>query len=318
MIEFIRLTRPLNMIIVALTMYGLGWYLDDLAATSKFGIRTFDFFLLVLSTTLIAAAGNIINDYFDVRADRVNKPERLIIGKTVKRRVAILTHWALNIVAFSIAAYLSWRLETFWYVFIHLLSINLLWYYSSYFKRKFFIGNIVIAGLTALVPMLVGFYYSHSLSIYPEHINPYLPQVKEALGQQINILTLSLALAGFAFVLNLAREIVKDMEDIPGDQILQAKTIPIVVGLKGAKWIVATILITSGFMSFLFVMLFPHIEITTFLPLFIAEAFVIVAIITTFLSKEKKDYKRTNMWIKLAMVAGLLTPVYWKLILYYG
>ena len=104
MIHFIRLTRPVNLVIIAITMYGLGWYFEGLANVQAFGIQSFDFFLLVLSTTMIAAAGNIINDYFDVRADRVNKPERLIIGVTIKRRVAIVSHWGINFLAFSIAA----------------------------------------------------------------------------------------------------------------------------------------------------------------------------------------------------------------------
>ena len=91
--HFIRLIRPLNIIIVAVTMYGLGWYFESIYGySSEFGITSITFNLLVLSTLMIAAAGNIINDYFDIKADRINKPERLIIGKYVKRRVAIVSH----------------------------------------------------------------------------------------------------------------------------------------------------------------------------------------------------------------------------------
>ena len=112
-------------------MYGFGWFLEDFSICLNCSILSLEFNLIVLSTILIAAAGNIINDYFDVKADRINKPERLIIGKYIKRRVAILTHWILNLIAFIIAIYLSWYLNTFFYLFIHLLSINCLWYYWS-------------------------------------------------------------------------------------------------------------------------------------------------------------------------------------------
>ena len=87
MIHFIRLTRPLNLLIAGLTMYGLGWYVESQYSNGTIhGVRSLSFFLLVFSTILIAAAGNVINDYFDVRADRINKPEKLIIGVHIKRR----------------------------------------------------------------------------------------------------------------------------------------------------------------------------------------------------------------------------------------
>lgn len=319
MIHFIRLTRPLNLIIIVLTMYGLGWYYDEMVnETGHFGIKSFDFFLLVLSTTMIAAAGNIINDYFDVRADRINKPDRLIIGKTVKRRVAIVTHWGLNFVAFSIAAYLSWRLETFWYVFIHLLSINMLWYYSSYFKRKFVIGNIMIAALTAMVPMLVGFYYFHYSRLIPGAIEAEYVFPFDLFEHQSLLVFLSIALAGFAFILNFAREIVKDMEDVEGDKILKAKTLPIVLGYGTSKWIIVLILCAALFMSTLLAWLIPIMEVRAFFPVYLSAFLIVLALVFLFAAKKKTDYKRVNTWIKLSMVAGLLSPIYWKLILIYG
>src|SRR5690554_2454066 len=155
MIHFLRLIRPINLLIIAVTMYSVGGYLDIVYAEFNDGImliQTFNFFLLVISTVMIAAAGNIINDYFDVRADRVNRPEGTIIMKHIKRRWAIVYHWVLNFIAFGIAIHLGLVLDTFWYVFIHLLSINLLWVYSMQLKRTLVIGNVVIALLTALVP----------------------------------------------------------------------------------------------------------------------------------------------------------------------
>jgi 4-hydroxybenzoate polyprenyltransferase len=94
------------------------------------------FLFLVLSTLLIAAGGNIINDYFDVKADKVNKPERLIVGILIEKRQAILLHWILNGIAFVIAIAVSIYVKSSSIVLIHLVSINLLWFYSAYFKKK--------------------------------------------------------------------------------------------------------------------------------------------------------------------------------------
>ncbi|MCR9172889.1 MAG: geranylgeranylglycerol-phosphate geranylgeranyltransferase [bacterium] len=316
MIHFIRLTRPLNMIIIALTMYGLGWFFDGMLKDPAVGIRSLDFFLLVFSTTLIAAAGNIINDYFDRKADRINKPEKLIIGKFVKRRIAIVTHVFINLIAFSIAAYLSWKLETFGYVFIHLMTINMLWFYSMYFKRKFLIGNIMIAGMTALVPLLVGFYYDQSISSGALEVSNFNDGLT-FISVKIMILVLSVVLGGFAFIINLGREIIKDMEDVPGDEVLKARTIPIVLGIKSSRWIVTVILLFAAALTVLLVLMFPNIGTVGFLPLFTSGILVVVAIITIFLGDTKQHYKLANNWLKLAMVAGLITPVIWRLLFYY-
>ncbi|MDC3252860.1 geranylgeranylglycerol-phosphate geranylgeranyltransferase [Crocinitomicaceae bacterium] len=319
MIHFIRLTRPLNLFVIALTMYGLGWYFNDFIATSEItGVYDVDFFLLVFSTLLIAAAGNIINDYFDVRADRINKPHQLIIDVYVKRRIAIVTHWALNILAFGIAVFLSWRLETFWYVFIHLLSINLLWYYSSNLKRKFLIGNIIIAGLTAMVPILVGIYFfqCHQLGNTEDFIYQLYPltQFEDASF----ILWFSFALAGFAFLFNLAREIVKDMEDMDGDKLLRAKTVPIVLGLKKTKLIIGSVLAAAIFAIPLFSAELQPNSNVTLIPIGCAALLAFISAILLIRAKEKMSYKLINTCLKLAMVFGLLSPVFWKLIFVYA
>ena len=127
--HFIKLIRPINMAIIVLTMYGVRYYIQSVNYYQKIDDSGIDFFLLVFSTVLIAAAGNIINDYFDVKADRINRPEKLIITKHIKRRWAILVHWIFNGVAFTIALYLSAKYQSLWFVFIHLLSIQFLSYF---------------------------------------------------------------------------------------------------------------------------------------------------------------------------------------------
>ena len=304
----IKLLRPLNLAIIAITMYGLGWFLEFY--TNQLGeIKSSSFLLLVLSTVMIAGAGNIINDYFDVRADRVNKPEKLIIGKHVKRRTAIASHWIINFVSFGIAVYLSWKFNTFWYLFIHLLTINLLWYYSTYFKKKFLIGNLLVAGMTALVPILVGFYFYHILQINDIELEGAAYSSIEKFAGLKQIIG---SIALFALLINLAREIVKDIEDVEGDKILKSKSIPIVLGARKSKSIIVVIiLITVSLLSTILVLY--NSVMFTLLPLaLISLLLLIIAMTLIILAKNKKEFRRVNNCLKLAMIAGILLPIYFR------
>ena len=316
--HFIRLIRPLNLFIVAATMYGTGWYYEGIyGKDASYHLLSLSYTLLVVSTVMIAAAGNMINDYFDVRADRINKPEKVIIGTHVKRRVAIVSHWGLNFIAFCIAIYLSYTMKTFWYMFIHLLTINLLWFYSMYLKRKFLSGNIIIAALTGMVPILVGFYFHQLLEFNngEEPVTHY--PFDQYLGENY-ILWLAAGLATFAFILNLAREIVKDMEDVEGDKKLNASTLPIKLGYPKTKIIVAFVLLCSVICSLIVWNAFDHLSALPMLPIIACAVLVTVCFILLPYAKEKKDYKRINHLIKLSMVFGLLSPIFWQLMMIYG
>ena len=315
---FFKLIRPLNLIIVALTMYGLAWYFESVFGESpKYGITSLPFSLLALSTIMIAAAGNIINDYFDIKADRINKPDRVIIGVHIKRRVAIVSHWGLNFIAFSIAVYLSWIMESFLYLFVHLMSINILWFYSMKAKRQFLTGNVLIAGLTATVPLLVGLYfyqvYGSRQSILITNEFPFLGDLNE-----LYTLYLTFGLAIFAFILNFAREIVKDIEDIEGDKKLPSKTLPIVLGIKKSKTIVLLILSSTIIASFILWTLSAEINLIDWVPLMIAAFLIVLCFIMLPKAYEKKQLKRINSLIKLAMVFGTATPIYWNILMIYG
>lgn len=319
MIHFIRLIRPANLLIIAATMYGTAWYFDSLLISAGVYpvIGGFPFFILVLSTVLIAAAGNIINDYFDVKADRINRPKRLIITKSIKRRWAILSHWIINFIAFGMAIYLSYIFETFWYLFIHLLSINLLWYYSMHFKRTVVFGNIIIALLTALVPLLVGIFYNQHTDW--EMIKDVHPFELEEVKNYPLFVTISLGL--FAFLLNWAREIIKDIEDIHGDKVLKAKTLPIIYGTKKAKLISLLILAFPVFLS-LFIVIGRKKEIVVddlaFIPLLIAAIAYIFSIFFILKSKTAGQYRRAHITIKIIMIFGLILPVYWAAKIYFS
>ncbi len=312
MIHFLRLIRPINLLIIAVTMYNVGGYFDVVYADFNEGVMlilTFNFFLLVISTVMIAAAGNIINDYFDVRADRINRPNRTIIMKHIKRRWAIVYHWVLNFVAFGIAIHLGLVLETFWYVFIHLLSINFLWFYSMYLKRTLVIGNIVIAMLTALVPVLVGIYYQDYFKTvvleeaHPFHLNSY----------KFFPIYIGLGLGIFAFILNWTREIVKDMEDVKGDLVLKARTIPIVYGLEKSRVIAIVFVLITMTLSIPIFWFWKtgHIEGIALMPLILSAFSSIFTLIVLLRPITDKNLKTANLGIKFTMIFGMVLPLFW-------
>lgn len=260
-------------------------------------ISRFDFVLLLLSTSLIAGAGNMINDYFDVKADRVNKPHKLIISKHIKRRWAIILHWVFNFSALIISIYLSSKYSTFWYVFINLFAINTLWFYSVYFKKKIFFGNLIIALMTGFIPLLTlsFFVFSKDSGIF------YQVKGQWYENPQFHIIYL---LSFFAMMQNLAREICKDIADIPGDRKIHVKSIPMTYGLKTTKLIIAIIL---SLQIIILNLIYPVYELKigewTYYILMIALS--INFLIMILMLKNELFVKYSQSLLKLSMLIGL-------------
>lgn len=297
--HFLRLIRPINLLLIALTMTGVYIYGKTLESHRNYDLSSINFILLVLSTVVIAAAGNIINDYFDVKADRINRPERLVITKHLKRRWAIVIHWLLNFLGFSVGVYLSIYYETFIFAFIHLISINLLWFYSIYFKKKVLIGNVLISLLTALVPFIVWLY----LFVSPNDYNSSLaPSAHNFIFD--NEYHLILVLIIFAFIQNLAREIVKDAQDIAGDKVIYVKSLPMVIGTRGALNIVSLLLVILPLGISIFISTATFLDFRVLIPLALASLCNFMAIIVSFSNSEKK-LQLINVLIKTAMFFGI-------------
>jgi 4-hydroxybenzoate polyprenyltransferase len=323
---FLRLIRWVNLLIIVATMYSIRLFLltyeklfsNELTKPllGRDG-ESLDFFLLVISTVMIAAAGNVINDYFDVRADRINKPNRVIVGKIIKRRWAIIIHSLLNVGAFAIAIYLGVRNHTFWYMFIHLVSMNSLWFYSLFLKKQPAIGNFLIAGLTAMVPILCGvhFYIQQSLVWTQASSETAFSYWFQSLIKDGHFIML---LAFFAFVNNFAREIIKDMEDVEGDRKVDARTLPIVSGMRISKiWVTILLMLPVLFFSALFVLHQSRMsfsiadQILIFLPVLISVVLDLFGILIIWKSDNKLNLIKADSFVKLAMIFGILTSVYW-------
>lgn len=331
--QFFRLIRISNLLVIVLTMclfYGLlsNYHLNRLytfaefhrpsdlfhySALDRIGLADFNFVLLILSVVLIAASGNIINDYFDQKADRINKPNRVIIDKYIKRRWAIILNWTFNGISLLIAFFLSYRLENWWILAISFLSINLLYFYSAIYKRKFLSGNLIVAFLTAIVPLYV-FIYGAASNF--DNVSPF------GLNDQIFIADNILAVAaycGFAFFLNLIREIIKDMADVKGDLLLQSQTFPIRFGFARTKTFVGILylLVLTPLTYYVIQGIFinPGELIITqlvflFLLLFVILA-LLVSFIITFTKNRPKYYLLSSNFIKVAMLFGVISALFY-------
>lgn len=265
-----------------------------------FQLSTIGFVLLVVATVCLSAAGYIINDYFDVNADMMNKPDKVIIGKTINRRNAMIFHWIFNIVGCICGALVSFGIGLPKYSFIFLFIAGVLWFYSTTFSKEPVLGNVVIALLVASVPIIEILYEMLPLLSLPMDIL-----------QQLHIRFEELFVWGlgytlFAFLLTLQREMVKDIEDLEGDRTYGRNTLPIAFGLKAARictFGVSVVVIAGIVVSQIcklsdgFSLIFINVCIT--LPL-LYGLFVFVK------ADSSEEYAKVSFVLKLVMLMGLL------------
>lgn len=307
MIAILKIIRLPNLILIALTQYFVRYflmvefYIEEnilIKRNIDYTLADFDFFLLVLSTILVAAAGYIINDYFDTKIDRINKPDRIVIDKGLRRDKAIYLHWILSGVAVVIGFYLAYKAGHLKLGFIHLLSVGLLWFYSTMFKKEFFIGNLIVAALTGMVPLLVGLYE---------------PKIYETSHSSFNFI---LGYSFFAFIITISREVIKDMEDIKGDAALNCRTVPIVMGMKGGKIVAAIFLVgIMIFLGYLQSIQYQNNDLISFWYFLLAlQLPLIFTIGLTFSARTKKEFHLAGLFTKGVMAAGVFS----MLIFYYS
>ncbi len=285
--------------------------MEPLLPTSDFELQFGDlqFFLLVLSTVFIAAAGYIINDYFDTRTDMINKPSRVVVGVEVGRRQAMILHAMLNIIGIGMGVYLAFYIHLPALSFVFFLATGLLWFYSTSYKRQFLVGNISVSFLTGLVPLMVVLFE--------------IPLLNRVYGEQMLQHNVSFnyifawvgGFSFFAFMTTLIRELIKDAEDFEGDSAYGMRTVPIVLGSKWTKVIILGLVsITLAMLIFLLVrFILFSVEPADFFSL----AYFIGLLIIPFLllsiqilrARVKKDYHRASTLIKLIMLSGILYSV---------
>lgn len=288
---FLQITRTNNLIIMLVTLAVSYYCLTDYLTPED--LLQPRFLLLCACVVLTAAAGYIINDYHDINIDLINKPNKVVIGKIISRRWAMLLHFIFNGFAIISGFYLS--------VYIGLLvaaCIVLLWLYSVHFKKQFLSGNLLVGTLSAFVIAI--------LPLFNHLISSYLVWVY----------------ALFAFGINLIREIIKDAEDVRGDSKFNCKTLPIVFGVRKTKKVIIILVLIYTILLFAHTFIanslipFRHSYGQVFYTFYMLLFVIVPLIITTFLlinADVKSDFSRLSVLYKVIIISGLLSMVIIKL-----
>lgn len=300
LIYWLKLVRFPNLMIVVLTQYLLE-YLILLPALQIAGyayvLDDFHFALLSLTTVLIAASGYVINDLEDYEIDRINRPERLIVGKFISLQKAATIYWMLVATGMAISVYLAIHVDNFPLVLIYPAAVFLLWWYSKKLKKVALWGNVVVAVFCAFVAGIVLFAEREAFW--------QLIQSHTAIGERVALIFG--VYLGFAYASTMFREIIKDLEDITGDAALGCKTLPILLGEKMAKLIAA-----SFALSLIFLLLFYGYWLFQ-QQMMIGLNFLVIAIglpVLLALHKLKKaqtraDYHALSRLAKFIMLGGI-------------
>ena len=302
-IAFLRLIRIPNLVMIAVTQYFMRWFiLKPLLGVSDFTVQldTFQFASLVVATVLIAAAGYIINDYFDSKADLINRPGRVIIGRLITRRWAMTLHVVFTAIGILSGAYLAMSVHKLGLVMVFVFTSGVLWFYSTTYKRQLLIGNILISVLVGLVPLTV------ILFEFPLLVKRYALYTL-ATGVNFDYLIFWIvSYSVFAFMVNLIREIIKDMEDFEGDYIFGRQTVPIVWGMKMSSVIICSLIVITivPIIYILINFLFDKLSLVYITGLILIP-FLYIGI-RIFLADSKKEYHTLSQLIKLIMLGGLL------------
>lgn len=320
--DFLKLIRWQNLLLVILTMV-LMRYAVLAPVLSKIGVILkigsgeempmslqfpwYDFALLVASTVFITAGGYVINDYFDIKTDLINKG-KVIVGTKIPRRMAMMWHSIFNIGGVAAGFYISFNSGYIWLGIMFVVVSGLLYFYSASYKRQFLIGNIIVAILTAMVPMLVAIYEWPALYKYYSVNAIRLPDINF-------ILYWVGGFALFAFLANLIREIIKDIEDFEGDIAYGRNTFPVVIGILSSKIVSICLIIITIILLYLAWHFFIN-DMITLIYITVAVVLPLLYVIYKLIkSSEKEQLHSASSIMKIVMITGVLYSVVVKVIL---
>ena len=275
-----RVIRPLNLIIIAIAIVVLRYsYHGAFANCGDWLLEC----LFTLPLVFLAAGGNIINDYFDIKEDRINKPERALVGRVLKRRIALVSHWTLTAIGIVLAASLCWKIGNYIPLVIAIAISFVLFFYSTKLKGRVLIGNFAVA---ASISSVIPFSYADEIDTSMTTLMNLTMFIWEFGG-----------LLGLTFIIVFTRELVKDIEDIDGDKKAGHLTFPIAYSPQ-ASWRLINVLITILIFSV------GWINVNTKLDVAIGLFTGVTLIIAYFTLKKKAT--QVSAWLKLLLAAGLL------------
>lgn len=329
MIHFFKLIRWSNLLIIAATLYmvrHLLLYPFVQAADLSYHLTESEFFMLVFSYILIAAGGNMMNDYHDLKADVINKPENMIVGRFISKKKVMLLYVVFTVIGLLLGLLPAFKSSVFQLYLISVLFVGFLWFYNSEFKYNLFLGNVIIAmlcGIGFLIPLLyeMPLLIKQFKKIVIENEEMFLMYKQIPLNIQANIQLMWIwtgIYAALAFVITLVREMIKDAEDIEGDNAAGYASVALKYGFKTVNVLSFFLLFSViSFLSFAAYQMFVGSDYYSaiYLILFLVMPLLYICF-KVIKSKSKRDYSQTSKLLKwmMALALGYLFVFYYQMI----
>lgn len=305
---YIKLLRPANLVIVALTL-ALIRYCVIVPALVDIGapllLDHLHFGLLVVAILIMTAAGNLINDIIDNAIDLINKPQKTYINTIIPESRAKQLYWLLHLTGFVLSIYLGFHIGQAHWSWIYIAAAGLLHLYSTHLKQTVLIGNLVVAFFTSAVVLILLLSEHQSVFAYWDLLR--FP------------MSLVIGFALFAFLATLIREIIKDIEDVQGDQAFGLRTLPVAHGVQNAQAIaLAVVMILIICLSAGLTHLLVYLD-NPWMLTYVTVCLLLPAILfLTFINRAKtvKQFSRLSKGLKVYMLLGLGTLILFRFLIY--
>ncbi len=274
-LSLFSIVRGYNILMITLAQYLASIYILAPNLPLRSVVLDLNLFFIVLSSSLVIAGGYIINNFYDSEKDLINKPRKSMLDRLVSQRTKLSAYFILNFLSVFFASYVSFRA-----VFFFAAYIFGIWFYSHKLKKVPFLGNFISATL-AIAPFFAVFVYYK------------------------NFETVIFVHAMFLFLLILAREMIKDMENIAGDMAQNYKTIPILYGAKFSKVCITILILLTLIPSLLLINYFD----VGYMYLYFYGCIILLVlfIIQLWNSSIKMHYLWLHNILKLIIIAGVFS-----------
>ncbi|PAM92900.1 prenyltransferase [Flavobacterium sp. IR1] len=295
--KFLKLVRYQNLLMLAF-MQLLFRYAFLKQQNIPLALADWQYGLLVLSTVLLAAAGYVINNIYDVATDSINKPNDVVVGKGITETAAYNIYISLNITGVAIGFYLSNVIMRPGFATIFILIASLLYFYSTSLKQIMVLGNFIVALCLALSVIIIGVF-----DLFPA-------TDAQNQGQMGALFSILLDYALFAFMINFIREIVKDIEDVNGDYNQGMNTLPIAIGISRAAKIALGLALVPFILTLLYTnkyFLANNLYIVTIYAFAFILAPLLYFIVKIFGAKSQKEFHHLSNVLKLILFFGILS-----------
>lgn len=280
-----KMSRPNNLLMIVFAMFAFRFGFAHTLAPADF-TQWMQFLGMMITIVLLTAGGNFINDYFDVRVDRINKPNAVYVETQVKRRVVILAHIVTTTLGILISFFVGKSMHSYLPFVVALVVSIALGLYTPFFKKRVLSGNLLVSLCIGMIPLW---------SVWPHLSN-------------LHIGFWTLIFSVFAFSVNFSREIVKDIEDADGDAAENYKTLPVVMGTQTARiyalLFLFAALITAGVT--LFIAATQHHSLGTLYLIGMGMCLPLtIALFAVFMANSKEGFHKASLILKIAMAIGI-------------